>query len=250
MALALSYSDQKFVDGRLDHHCSQMRQLDMLVQGELDYMWAGTTQKLEQSLIPIRIPVYKGLMGHRIFLMKQPMVEKLAAVKTLDDLKKFNFGQGEEWADTAILKASGFNVVTGTRYNNMFDMLVLGRYQLFPRAVHEIWKEESTWKEKGVLVDDTLMLVYPMPAYIFVSPKKPELAALIRMGLMRSIEDGSFDRLFYENTQVKTTLQKADFSRRKVFYLENPYLSAETPLSDKRLWLDTMAFFAGNTAGQ
>lgn len=244
ISIALSYSDEQLIESRQAKDCSQLRQLDMLLQGELDLMWAGTTQELESKLIPIRVPVYKGLMGHRVFLASQQAVNRLKKVESLAQLKAFSLGQGDEWSDTKILKHAGFNVVTGTRYHNMFDMLALGRYELFPRAAHEVWKEAALWQERGIVVDKSIMLVYPMPAYIFVSPKNPELAKMLEYGLNQAINDGSFDAYFYADAEVKAALENTDFNSRKVFHLENPYLSDKTPLSDKRMWLDTMAFFS------
>lgn len=244
ISIALAYSNEKLQDGRQQKDCSQLRQLDMLLQGELDFMWAGTTQELEAKLIPIRVPVYKGLMGHRVFMTRAQNVERLQKVQTLDQLKAFSLGQGDEWSDTKILKHAGFNVVTGTRYNNMFDMLALGRYELFPRAAHEVWKEAEIWQKRGVVVDRSIMLVYPMPAYIFVSPKNSELAKMLEYGLNKAINDGTFDAYFYADEEVKAALVNTDFDSRKVFYLDNPFLSKDTPLADKRMWLDTMEFFA------
>lgn len=243
--LALSYSEEKLIDGRLARDCTQMRQLDMLQNGGLDFMWAGTTRELEEKLIPIRVPVYKGLMGHRVFLVKEQTVARLESIDSLAELQQLTFGQGASWSDTAILKYAGFKVRTGTRYNNMFDMLLAGRYDVFPRAAHEIWREQNIWQEQGVTVDTKFMLVYPMPAYIFISPKKPELAEMLKQGFNQALDDGSFDKMFYQNEEVKAALAKTDFPSRKVFYLENPFLSGDTPLDDSRLWLDTMAFFLG-----
>ena len=52
---------------------------------------------------------------------------RFAAVKTVEDLKKFKIGVGQGWLDVEILRADGFTVVTGSNYEGLFEMLANGR---------------------------------------------------------------------------------------------------------------------------
>jgi hypothetical protein len=51
-----------------------------------------------------------------------------------------------------------------------------------------------------------------------------------------AIEDGSFDRFFYNHPDIKNVLTRADLKNRRIFELKNPVLPKDTPLNDKRLW--------------
>ena len=57
--------------------------------------------------MPIRIPIYRGLIGWRIPLVSAANKDLLASVRTLDDLRRLRFGQRQDWADTPILRANG-----------------------------------------------------------------------------------------------------------------------------------------------
>jgi len=46
----------------------------------------------EEKLIPVRIPIRKGLQGYRIFLIHKDHQKELSNVSSLDDLRKFSTG--------------------------------------------------------------------------------------------------------------------------------------------------------------
>ena len=50
-----------------------------------------TTREREERLQPIRIPIYKGLIGWRVNLLRQTDSQLLSHVRTLDDLKALRF---------------------------------------------------------------------------------------------------------------------------------------------------------------
>ncbi|HRH78435.1 MAG TPA: twin-arginine translocation signal domain-containing protein, partial [Cellvibrionaceae bacterium] len=46
-----------------------MRQRKELVEGGLDILWTATSTDIEEEALPIRVPLYKGLLGHRILIV-------------------------------------------------------------------------------------------------------------------------------------------------------------------------------------
>lgn len=235
--LALSYTSQQFNIEKHGLACSHPREVAMLEQGKTDFFWAGTSQDLENRLIPIRIPIYKGMLGYRIMLIRGGEQHRFNRVNTLDDLLKYTVGQGETWADTPILKHSGFQVTTSTDPKNLAYMMNSKRFDAYPRGMMEPWVELIAWADIDLEVEQNLVLVYPMPAYIFVSPKKPKLAELIETGLKKAIRDGKFDEHFFADSRVSTGLAKAKLQNRIRIPLVNPNLPQNTPLEEAELWL-------------
>ena len=78
----------------------------------IDLMWAGVDPSLDKTMLPIRIPILKGLLGHRIFIIKKENQSRFNNIKTLADLKKLTAGQGTKWGDTKILKSANIPVIT------------------------------------------------------------------------------------------------------------------------------------------
>lgn len=213
------------------------RQLQDTREGTMDIMWSATKPELEEALLPVRVPLYKGLLGYRVFIMHPDYRDHFAGVTDWETMKKSVYGQGRGWPDTKILRSNGLTVETGT-YEGLFMMADGKRFHAFPRGVHEPWSEIESRPELDLIVDEHVMLVYRMPFYLFVTPKKPELAEALEQGLLKAIEDGSFDDLFLNSPRVELVREKADLAERQVFPITNPNLPEATPLDDERLWLD------------
>lgn len=217
---------------------TQARNIDDVATGRTDLLWAATNQEMEDKLLPIRICLYKGLLGHRIFIINPASQPKFDRVKTFDDLKQFTFGQGTTWADSSILESNGLKVIRANKYQSLFYMVDGGRFDAFPRGVQEPWQELETNSNLPLAVEKRIMLVYRMPFYLFTGKKNTKLAADLELGLNRAIADGSFDNIFYNDPMVKAVLEKANLEERLVFNLQNPTLPKETPVDRPELWLD------------
>jgi ABC-type amino acid transport substrate-binding protein len=217
---------------------SQARNIEDVASGKSDLLWAATSQDMEDKLLPVRIPLYKGLLGFRVFIIKPTSQAKFDQVRSFEDLKKFTFGQGATWADSEILESNGLKVIRTNKYQNLFHMVAGGRFDAFPRGVQEPWQELERNAYLPLVVEKNVMLVYRMPYYLFTSKKNTKLATDLELGLNRAIADGSFDRVFHKNPMVKAVIEKANLAQRLAFPLNNPTLPKETPLDRPELWLD------------
>lgn len=207
-------------------------------EGRIDLIWAATTEEVEAMLLPVRIPLYKGLLGYRVFIVHQDNRDVFSRVQSFADLKQFVFGQGRGWPDTDILRHNGLKVETGT-YQGLFLMADGQRFHAFPRGINEPWNEIDARPDLELTVDPHLMLLYHMPFYLLVTPTRPDLAETIERGLTIAINDGSFDELFLNDPMVKMVIEQGNIAHRRAFELENPALPAETPLHRPELWFDT-----------
>lgn len=187
----------------------------------------------EERLLPIRIPIQKGVLGWRLGLIRKGDQGRFAGVNTLQDLKRVRLAQGQEWPDTLILRANGIDVITAPRYEGLFKMLVSKRFDYFPRSINEIWDELEN--HAGTLeVESHIALHYYYDAYFMLNKKNTRLAEDIRQGLEKAIADGSFDRLFDQYHGER--LRKSRLDQRTVIELKNPLLTPGTPSDRPELW--------------
>ena len=202
---------------------------------EVNVVWSMTDSQREKELTPIRIPIAKGLIGLRVFVINQNKKAKFDDVLSLTDMRKLVPIQGEEWPDTKILQANGFNVFTVPEFREAYDMIKQGKGDFFPRSVMEVDAElEAEGRRNNFYLEPSMALYYPTAMYYFVSGSNKTLANLIETGLNRAIDDGSFDALF-ESTYAPI-LESLEVDERKIFTLENPLLPIETPLTNSALW--------------
>jgi len=208
--------------------------LELAHGGTIRVAWGMTSIKRETELLPIRIPIFKGLQGWRLALVREDRSEALATTHDVRDLRRFVAGQGNDWPDTDILRGNGIEVLGVTRYESLFRMLSIGRFDYFPRSLVEIWAEGEQHRKEGIVIDQHLLIRYPTAFYFFTNKSDMRLADTIRTGLERAIADGSFDKLFC--MQYAPAIAQAKLERRTVIDLINPILPLETPLARKELW--------------
>lgn len=236
LRLAFEKSHAGYTVERTHAYMPQGRALDELAKGSglVQVVASMTSAEREARLLPIRIPIFKGLIGWRIPLVPADEPDLLAHVRSKADLARLRAGQGADWPDTAILRANGLPVESAIGYAGMFKMLGLHRFDYFPRSVAEIMPEVRQHLNDGVVMDRHVVLHYPAAVYFFVNRKDTALAKAIRRGLEAALADGSFDRLFYAHHRAFIDL--ADLPHRRVIELDNPLLPAETPLARAALW--------------
>jgi hypothetical protein len=221
---------------------SSARMLSELLDptGRINVLARATSTELETKLLPVRIPVDRGLLGYRILLVRQDNVAQFVGVSDLAGLGAFRFGQGKGWIDAPVLAASGLNLQLSTTYEGLFSMLAARRFDAFPRAVDEAFREFDTYSDSipALRVEPTLLLYYPMPRYFFMRRDREGklLAKRIETGLELMIADGSLQRLFKQHKGA--LIERAQLRGRRVLRIPNPLLPAETPLERQELWYD------------
>lgn len=212
--------------------------------GKLTVMYLSTTPDFERNLVGIHIPVDKNLGGYCVFLIRDGEQPRFTNVRTLDDLRRFNYGLGLGWIDVDILKSNRFNVVTGSSYDGLFEMLVHRRFDIFLRAATEVLDEYDRRKPKlkDLAIENGILFYYPLPMY-FWFPKTAEgrrLAARAEEGMRMMIADGTYDRIFDRYQRPK--IERLRLKKRRIFRIDNPFVGPETPFADKRLWFDPQTY--------
>jgi ABC-type amino acid transport substrate-binding protein len=212
--------------------------------GKLTVMYLSTIPDFERSLVPVRIPVDRDLGGYCVFLIRKEDRHRFEGLRTLADLRKFKIGLGYGWIDVEILRANGFEVVTGTSYDGLFEMLIQRRFDVFLRAATEVLDEVEQRKEAlpDLFIEESIVLFYPLPMY-FWFPRTAEgrrLAARAEEGMRGMLADGTYAAIFDRYQRRK--IERLRLKDRRLFRIENPFLGPETPFADKRLWFDPATY--------
>ena len=206
----------------------------------------STAAEHELRFLPVRIPIDKGLISYRVFLVRDDMQDRFGDVRTLNDLRAYSVGSFTTWADTSILRAAGFKVVTGDSYEGLFRMLVARRFDFFSRSADEAYREYD--ERRGLLpemkVEQNLLLYFPTTRYFFVrrDADGEQLAARIEDGLNLMVQAGSFDAHFLR--YKGPLIARAKLKARRVFRVDNPFMSPQTRALFKmrpELWYDPAA---------
>lgn len=230
LTLALKKSTDKFGEFEINEVSGGVPQGQMirLIQQSnvVNLFWTMTSKEREERLLPIRFPIFKGLLGCRVFLIKKNNQHLFDNMTNPEQLKKLVAGQGSDWPDTTILESNQFNLITAQEYINLFAMLKKQRFDYFPRALHEAVVEAD--KHPELAIERRFLLKYDSPFFFFVSKENTRLAERLEYGLNKAQKDGSFDELFRSHTMSKGIFNQLSLNNREVIHLKNPLLSKAT----------------------
>jgi hypothetical protein len=199
----------------------------------------------EKEVLPIRIPVDMGLMSYRIFLIRADDQARFSALENIEQLKALRSGVGETWFNYRVLQHHGFTIVPTSNYEGQFRMLLAGRFDYITRSPLEAFTEIDLFGKQfpQLAIEQNLLLYIPLPTYFFVSPSQPQLAHRIEAGLRLMLRDGSYQKIIRRH--LGAIMEQTHFCERRVFRLDNPFLSRETPAGPNAPWFDPWRGNAG-----
>ena len=243
------------VNGAAGRDIPELRETSVMEQGRaiyelnrgasIDVYWMGTSTEREQKLRAIRIPVDRGLIGYRRFIIRADRHREFDAVKSGADLKRLLACQGLDWPDVDIMRAAALRVTEVAVLEGLYQQVVAKRCDYFPRGYYEALPELTQRKNSypELIEHKTLVLHYPFAVYFFVGRDNEELARWIEQGLEKMIEEGEF--LAYMKNHPLTShvfpLNKT-LAPRHTIHIPNSFLPADTNYSNSRYWFQPSDF--------
>lgn len=195
LLIELSYEDNLLLDGRLDF---------------------------------VPFPIDLGVVGYRICFVAPDLAPPLKPPVTLDQLRRYQIGQGLGWADSKILRHNGFTVVEVGQYESLFKMVAAGRFDLFCRGINELFIERQAHADlPGLTVETGFALHYPLPRFFFLHQGNPATRQRILEGLQAAYADGSLQALWQQ--EYGDSIKAARLQSRQIFELSNPLLQGLPP---------------------
>ena len=242
--LVLSKNEHLYPESKLvfvaHDDVTQGRSLMLLEHNYVDIIWAGTNAKRELRHLPIRIPLFRGLLGYRVLLIRQEDKDKFLQIEAPEQLKKLNACQGAHWPDSDILEANGYLVSRVVHFNAMYKMLARKRCDYFPRAIFEGYAEQKVAMQDhpNIILIDELMLHYNFPVYYFAEKNNTGLAKRLERGLLTALDDGS---LMKTHKMSKHLFPLEQWKDKRYFELSNEVLGSELSLKNEQFWLNLKA---------
>ena len=207
----------------------------------INIAWGPTSVEKEADMLPLRIPLRKGLLGYRIALIQKDKQAELDKVKSLSELKKLSILQGSGWSDVKLYEANGFKVSTA-KYDELFKMTASGGIDLFPRGLSEVFGEhqKNLKNNPDLAIEQGMLIYYPWPYYFFFNKNETALHKRLDTGIRKMMKDGSFDAIFRKYNGK--AIEQANFKGRRIFRIKNDILPKETPFDDPSLWFNPLNY--------
>jgi hypothetical protein len=226
---------------RIDHipaHMERPRMLAALKAGKLANVTtypADAEWLRELKVVPI--PIDMGLQSWRVFLIVAGNQARVRAMAEAGKLNELTAGASSTWVSANALRDNGYPVVPGGNYTGLFQMLMAGRFDYFPRGLNEIYGEYDVYSKSypTLAVEDSILLHDNIPSFFFVAPQATRIHRRLTVGMEAMLKDGSLERLLL--TQFKDDMERAKLCSRKRIELPNR-LIGPAMLARKEMWFD------------
>lgn len=173
------------------------------------------------GLVPVLFPIHLGVNRYRVCFVHTPHRALVRDAETVSAVARLRHVQGRGWADADILRANGFTVAEVNTYEALFQMVALGRADLFCRSVLEVGQEVQAHAGlKGLMLDDSLLLAYDLPQYLYTHPGNQVAIERVTRGLRLAYADGALQALLRQHLQPSLAL--LNLAQRRLMTLNVP----------------------------
>jgi len=242
LALVLKNTEAEFGKAEI-HELPPPAQGDMqylLMKGDyIDLHRFGTDLKIEQDLLPIRVPLLAGGLGWRGLMIRKADAMAFSQISSLEQLQSLTACQGHTWPDATILEHAGLKVLRVDGYDQMLQMLSKKRCDYFPRSIFEGPSEVRQFSKHypDLYFDTDILLKYPYAMYFFVKKDNQALATRLERGLSELALSGKLQQFMQQHPVSRHVFPLSQFNHALVFNLMNPILSEKTPVHQSAYWL-------------
>ncbi|MBU77056.1 MAG: hypothetical protein CMK63_08695 [Pseudoalteromonadaceae bacterium] len=160
--------------------------------------WLSFPYKQPTSLVNTTIPLYKGLHGKRLLIIRGDDQAKFSAIKSLDQLKPLIALQQQSWSDYTVLRDNDLTVNGELDYPGMIKALETGFADYFPRSVLAIGTELNRLKQFNFIIAPDIMLQYPSDYYFYLSKENQHIRDLLEQGMQKLKQSGELERLYLQ----------------------------------------------------
>ncbi|WP_284381220.1 hypothetical protein [Litoribrevibacter albus] len=210
---------------------SQNRCIELLKMKRIDLLYLPPKDALISNFDFIPFDIHAGMLGYRVFLIRETDVERFKKVKTIEDLRSFTGGFGSQWGDFKVFGLNDLPVVGAANTKVLLTMLKHDRFDYFHRGLHEAWNELQAQSDqtKGLIVEKHLALRYPFQVFYWFHKDNDYLKERFEKGLLLVLQDGSYRQLFRKHFDDIVT--RANLRNRTI-------IDIDYPMSDEvRKWL-------------
>lgn len=188
--------------------------------GTVDLMWGMSSEARRRELRRIDVKLDAGFIGWRVLVVRSDDLARWPRNLDAAQLRRRSAGQGLHWPDVEILRANGFRVDTAADIATLYEMLLRGRIDCFPRSVMEVVDELAGLKPPGVAIVPGLALRYDTGNYVFTGPHQARVADDLQAALGQLQRSGELHRRF--TTAFDAQIRPLKLDGRRVVDLINP----------------------------
>lgn len=180
----------------------------------------------DPEFIVLPVPLMRGIVGYRICFSSPDIAEELSTVTSIEQLKKYTFGVGNDWYDRQILDTNqlknigvGYNFLFDDQVNSLYNMTALKRVDILCRGINEAYGETTRYPiVKQTVLNQSFALHYNIPFFVYMHKNNHKLKERLALGFDIINKNGEFQK-FWEKEFLES-VQFANMKSRKIIELE------------------------------
>lgn len=185
---------------------------------------AGNGKFAGQPKIAIDTPIAKGLLGHRLLIVKKQRLSEFSNITQLADVQRLRLGIPATWVDAELFRSNGCEVVERGSFDELFERLKRDEFDYVALGANEILDVYQTMikPEDDLVIHPNLLLYYPFPLVFYVAANQLDLAEHIAEGIETIAHNGELNRCF--DDFYGDAVKQLKLQQRHVIQLHNPFL--------------------------
>ena len=198
-----------------------------LEKSQCDVFTGGANLEYSARFLRVDIPLTRGLLGYRYFMIDNEQLDSLAPLSTLEEFKEhLIIGSNTAKLKNDIFNYNNFNIMNSTS-GRAWLMLKGQRFNAIQRSiVGDISKREKSRPESSIYRN--LMVYYPADLFFYVNKNRKDLHAILFNGLRNAYENDSFMKTFDSHPDIKQALNfLSNFEEDNIYLIKNPYLDTD-----------------------
>ena len=246
LKLALEKSGTPFELVKSPYPMTDARAVVEIMNKNVDVAWLGNSSQSETDLLPVMIPISRGLLGYRIPLIRADKQNAFALVNDVAGLKNLQAGLGVGWPIAAAWHENDLPISTVGTFESLFKMTQAARVDYVPFGagnIHNYWSQ-SVKEHPDLVIENHIVVVYPYYDYFFfVHRANQKLHDLIESGLKKAYADGSYKNLFLNHPEF-AGLKDLKLEKRRVILLRNFHITKEEFEVEPKYWINPRSPYA------
>ena len=162
----------------------------------------GFVRESEVSNIPV--PFISATLGLRMITVQRKKAGLFKDITNRDSLARLRVGLGYNWAEKSVFSNNLLPYGEAIENKSLLPMLKKGRFDYITSSA----LDNQVYDDANFLTLNNPLIYYPVPIYMHVSERHPELVKRIEIGLERFMNQGEAAALIQERLLRYSPIRK------------------------------------------
>lgn len=199
------------------------RMMQLVSRGDEVHVFLSAPQEgfvKETGVSHIPVPFISAILGLRMITVQRNKAALFENITNRDSLAQLRVGLGYNWAEKSVFSNNLLPYGEAIENKSLLPMLKKGRFDYITASA----LDNQVYDDANFLTLNNPLIYYPVPIYMHVSERHPDLVKRLKIGLQRFMSQGEAATLIQDRLQRYSPIREK--TPYDVIVLTNPFYSA------------------------